>query len=170
MRIAWRLLGGGADEVAHGAHVARRERSGEVGPAGVASELALEHDERVLERGRLVETRVDQRRPDCAGDGGRGAAVHHVQEAVGERGEATTHRALGSGPASAIAHTSRREPEGAAQSAWGQVLSDVICRSALRTARGATLRAGERVSLPPRTLPGALTTCGESTRGRVRRT
>jgi hypothetical protein len=58
--------------------------------------------------------------------------------------------ASGSGPASATAQVSRSESAGASRAAEGQDPSDVIGRSAFRTARGATVRRGERVTLPSR--------------------
>ena len=66
-----------------------------LGSARMVAEVALEHDEGAFEHAGLVRAHADQRRPERAGDGRFGAAPHHVEEAVGEGGEAAAHGGTG---------------------------------------------------------------------------
>src|SRR6185312_17360937 len=77
--------------------------------------------------------------------------------------------ALGPGPAIATAQASRSSPSGASRATCGQALSDVIGRSAFRTARPRRSTADGRTSLCRRgTLPAGPSTRGIPTRGPAR--
>ena len=84
-------------QVPHACDVACREGRDELRSARMVAEVALEHDEGAFEHAGLVEAHGDQRGPERAGGGRFGPAPHHVEQAVGEGGEAAAHGGTGAG-------------------------------------------------------------------------
>ena len=84
-------------QVPHACDVTGCEGRGELRSARVVAELALEHHEGAFEHAGLVRAHGDQRGPDRAGGGRFGVAPHHVDQAVGEGGEAAAHGGAGLG-------------------------------------------------------------------------